>query len=58
MRTILCIAIVAAGITIYGWAANIATVVENFDDPLTTEQVVRIVGIPFYPLGVVLGYID
>ena len=39
----------------YGWFANIIKLVDMMSDPVTGEMVLRIVGIPFGPLGVVMG---
>ena len=42
---------------IYGWIANIVTLWNTFDNPLTAKTIVRVAGIFVFPIGVVLGYI-
>jgi hypothetical protein len=48
--------LVAAG---YGWITNILVVVHSFQSnlPFDPMLILRCVGIPLAPLGVVLGYI-
>jgi hypothetical protein len=42
---------------VVGWGLNIAAIVgTGLDTALTTETVLRLVGIPFVPLGVIMGY--
>lgn len=40
----------------YGWIANIAELVTEFDVMTTGEAVARGVGILFAPVGIVMGY--
>ncbi len=43
---------------LYGWFANIYKLTKyDFDVPLKAE-VVRFVGIPVFPMGIILGYMD
>lgn len=40
-----------------GWVANIVKIIgSNFDNPITTMLVVRLIGIFVAPLGAVIGY--
>lgn len=39
----------------YGWILNLAVVIKTVHAPLTGMFIVRLVGIPFIPLGVALG---
>lgn len=43
-----------------GWVSNIVKVIgiAQQDRPVTTMFIVRCIGIPVAPLGVVLGYVD
>ena len=41
----------------YGWIRNIVVVARHVNDPITGMFILRIVGIPAAPVGVVLGYI-
>lgn len=41
----------------YGWVNNIITVVHSSFNPLTPELVVRFIGIPMFPVGMVMGYL-
>jgi hypothetical protein len=44
-------------IFVVGWGLNIAALINTgLDHALTTETVLRLVGIPFVPLGVIMGY--
>lgn len=41
-----------------GWIANIVKLVGmNFSDPITVELVLRAIGIPMIPLGIVMGFL-
>jgi hypothetical protein len=43
---------------LYGWFANIYKLTKyDFDVPLKAE-VLRAVGIPVFPMGIILGYMD
>ncbi len=42
---------------LYGWIANIVTLWNSFDDPLTAKMIVRLAGIFVFPLGAILGYL-
>lgn len=41
-----------------GWIGNIVRLVDVIKQPLTAFEVLRIVGVPVAPLGVVLGFIS
>ncbi len=41
----------------YGWGSNIVTLYQKSDTMSTGQIVVRGVGIPIVPIGVVIGYI-
>jgi hypothetical protein len=41
---------------IYGWVANIVSIVQAIDNPVTGMLVLRGVGVFVAPLGAVLGY--
>lgn len=41
----------------FGWALNIIKLVGVVNDPVSTMTVLRALGIPLAPLGVVLGYV-
>lgn len=41
-----------------GWIGNIVHLVDVIKQPLTAFEVLRIVGVPVAPLGVVLGFIS
>jgi hypothetical protein len=56
MRALIVVLLFAA-IT-YGWVNNIVQLVDEMNDPLTAKVIIRIVGIPTAPVGVVMGYID
>jgi hypothetical protein len=49
--------LVLIGASGYGWFANLFRVVHMWDDPVTAQFLLRVLGIFFPPLGVVLGYI-
>ena len=43
---------------LYGWFGNIYKLTKyDFDVPLKAE-VLRVVGIPVFPMGIILGYMD
>lgn len=42
---------------VVGWIANIVTIVHHIADPITAMIVLRFVGIVFFPLGAILGYL-
>lgn len=42
----------------YGWVMNILWVFHHFQDGVTGELILRIVGIPIVIIGAILGYIS
>jgi hypothetical protein len=45
-------------VLLYGWFANIYKLTKyDFDVPLKAEAI-RLIGIPVFPMGIVLGYMD
>lgn len=43
---------------LYGWFGNIYKLTKyDFDVPLKAE-VLRLVGVPVFPMGIILGYMD
>jgi hypothetical protein len=44
-------------VAICSWIANIVKLVGLIGADITTEFVLRIVGVPFAPLGVVMGWL-
>lgn len=41
-----------------GWIGNIVKLVGmNFSDPITVELVLRAIGVPMVPLGIVMGFL-
>jgi len=53
-----CIGILIWLIVIFGWFRNIYKLAQcDFDVPLKTE-VIRFIGVPLFPLGAVIGYMD
>lgn len=40
-----------------GWIANIVKLIGSSFDPITGIVVARIIGVPFGPLGAVLGFL-
>ena len=42
----------------YGWVMNILWVFRHFQDGVTGELILRIVGIPIAIIGAILGYIS
>ena len=53
----LCV-VVAAALAAYGWAMNILWVFRHFQDGVTGELAIRIIGIPIAIIGAMLGYIS
>jgi len=45
-----------SAITTVGYILNIVKIFRHFNDPLTTEMILRIVGVVVAPFGVILGY--
>lgn len=43
---------------IIGWVLNIVAVVHGISGPLTTMMVARLVGIPVFILGAILGWVS
>lgn len=48
--------VLASIMAIVGWIANIVKLFHMTVDPVTTELILRIIGIPFGPLGAVMGF--
>lgn len=44
------------GLGIVGWVWNIGKLVAGAADPISLVTIMRIIGIPFIPLGCVLGW--
>ena len=42
----------------YGWVMNILWVFRHFQDGVTGELILRIIGIPISIIGAILGYIS
>lgn len=42
----------------YGWIMNILWVFRHFQDGVTGELIIRIIGIPIVIIGAILGYIS
>ena len=53
IELILCFAVVA----LIPWAVNIFKILKMSFDPITTELVLRFIGIPFFPLGAIMGFV-
>ena len=51
-------AIAAIVLAAYGWVLNILWVFRHFQDGVTGELILRIVGIPIAIIGAILGYIS
>ena len=49
--------IVGGGMVAFGWIHNIIMLTTCNLNPVTMEPIMRVVGIPFVPLGVVMGFI-
>jgi len=45
------------GASSYGWISNIIKLAGSSFDPLGGVVVIRAIGIPFIPLGIVMGYV-
>lgn len=45
------------GLMVGGWIANIVKLVGAINDPITAMFILRCVGIPAGPLGVILGFL-
>lgn len=41
-----------------GWVMNIVAVVHGCSGPLTSEMIIRIIGIPVFVLGAIMGWIS
>ena len=48
----------AIGLAAYGWVMNILWVFRHFQDGVTGELILRIIGIPISIIGAILGYIS
>ncbi len=59
MRGFILVAILWVACT-YGWVMNIVKIVgiAKQDKPVSTMFIIRCVGVPVAPVGVVLGYMD
>lgn len=44
----------AAGI---GWIWNIVKLFQHINDPLTMMEVVRVIAVPFFPIGCIIGWL-
>lgn len=42
---------------IAGWVMNIIAIVGGIHGALTTEMIVRLIGVPFFPLGAIMGWV-
>jgi len=42
---------------VIGWILNIVTLIHLSLNPMTTEIILRFIGIPLVPLGMVMGYL-
>ena len=51
-------ALSTVALAVYGWVMNILWVFHHFQDGVTGELILRIVGIPIVIIGVILGYIS
>lgn len=40
-----------------GWIANIVKILGMSFDPITTELVLRFIGVFLFPLGMIMGYV-
>jgi len=40
-----------------GWVINVVKIIASINDPLTTEIIVRLVGVFVLPLGAIMGII-
>ena len=50
--------IAAIVLAAYGWVMNILWVFRHFQDGVTGELILRIIGIPIVIIGAILGYIS
>lgn len=41
----------------FGWVSNIMIIAAKFHSDITTEIVLRIIGVVVFPLGIILGYV-
>jgi hypothetical protein len=41
----------------YGWINNLVLIMHSNLTPLTTELIIRFIGVPFMPLGAIMGYL-
>ena len=48
---------VIVGASSYGWVSNIIKLAGSSFDPLGGVVVIRAIGIPIVPLGIVMGYV-
>ena len=55
--TLLILYIMLVLVILVGWVNNLLIVVASIQDPITTELIIRIVGVFAAPLGGVMGYI-
>lgn len=49
--------LIIASIGIWGWIWNIVKIINIGLNPITGMIILRVIGIPLAPLGVVLGYL-
>jgi len=41
----------------YGYIANIISLTDAWDGPLSGKTVLRVIGIPAVPIGIIMGYV-
>lgn len=41
-----------------GWAMNLGKLFLVINDPFTAKTVLRLIGIPMWPIGIVLGFVS
>lgn len=49
-------AIILSGAALTGWIWNIVKLVASASDPVSLVTLLRLIGIPFLPLGCVIGW--
>lgn len=50
-------AVLLVGLVGYGYVHNITLLTDAWDGPLTAKLVLRVIGIPAAPIGVIMGYV-
>lgn len=56
MRTLAILYFLVLIAIVVGWCMNLVHVIGSLSGEFTTELVVRLVGIPVFPLGVICGW--